>query len=137
MDSNFLIIDLNKCFECNEPKDDMHHIIPKSKGGKKTIPLCSKCHGIVHDRDFVKHRKLLLDGVARAKKEGKYKGRIKGTVDCTETVLNKHKKTVEAINLNPNLSLRKIAKLVTDDTYSVTPNTILRIKKILLTYNNN
>jgi hypothetical protein len=131
MDSNFLLIDLNKCFECNEPKDDMHHIIPKSKGGKKTIPLCAKCHGIVHDRDFVKHRKLMLEGIERAKKEGKYKGREKGTVNSMETVLNKHKKTVDAIKLNPKLSLRKIVKLVSDNEYKVSANTVKKIKYLI------
>lgn len=131
MGENILIVNLDKCFECGEPKDDMHHVIPKSKGGKKTIPLCSKCHGLVHDRNFVRHRKLMLEGIERAKQEGKYKGRAKGTVDSTETVLNKHKKTVNVIKSNPNLSTRKIAKLVIDDSYYVSPNTVLRIKKML------
>jgi hypothetical protein len=42
-----------QCFECGaEKKLHHHHVIPKSLGGKKTIPLCEKCHGLVHNRKF-------------------------------------------------------------------------------------
>ena len=39
------------CFECGvlaETHD--HHIIPASRGGKKTVPLCLSCHGSAHGR---------------------------------------------------------------------------------------
>jgi hypothetical protein len=39
------------CFECGvvaETHD--HHIIPASRGGKKTVPLCLACHGAAHGR---------------------------------------------------------------------------------------
>jgi len=53
-----LIIDLDKCFECghdNPINIEMHHVVPQSLNGTKTIPLCVKCHGLVHDRNFIKH----------------------------------------------------------------------------------
>jgi hypothetical protein len=39
---------IEKCFECGEVATERHHVIPRSKGGTKTVALCSKCHGLVH-----------------------------------------------------------------------------------------
>jgi hypothetical protein len=130
-----LTIDLSKCFECDEPMKDMHHVVPKSKGGKRTLPLCAKCHGLVHDRNFVKHRQLQREGVERAKAEGKFKGRKKGTTDSDEKVLKRHKKIVEAIKENPNSSLRIIANTVSNSEYSVSPNTVKKVKDCLIKRN--
>jgi hypothetical protein len=40
------------CFECGVETDCIHnhHVVPKSLGGTKTIPLCEKCHGLIHQR---------------------------------------------------------------------------------------
>jgi hypothetical protein len=38
-----------KCFECGNPAEHNHHVVPKSKLGTKTIPLCVSCHEKVHD----------------------------------------------------------------------------------------
>jgi hypothetical protein len=38
------------CFECGEMAEYQHHVIPKSKGGKRTVPLCGVCHAKVHGR---------------------------------------------------------------------------------------
>ena len=45
------IIDRSVCFECGGNADAEHHVVPKSLGGKKTIPLCNECHRIVHSCD--------------------------------------------------------------------------------------
>jgi hypothetical protein len=37
------------CFECGNIATENHHIVPKSLGGTKTVPLCSTCHMKVHD----------------------------------------------------------------------------------------
>ena len=59
------------CFECDQPADHQHHVIPKSRGGKRTIPLCTGCHGRVHERNFpVNHRTLTIEGLRRAKARG-------------------------------------------------------------------
>lgn len=39
---------MSACFECGEPAAHDHHVIPRSVGGTKTVPLCAKCHGLVH-----------------------------------------------------------------------------------------
>jgi len=36
------------CFECGRPAAYRHHVIPKSRGGTKTVPLCGACHALVH-----------------------------------------------------------------------------------------
>ena len=38
------------CFECRRKAAYRHHVIPKSRGGKKTVPLCWRCHSLVHGR---------------------------------------------------------------------------------------
>tara|TARA_R110000803_G_scaffold94110_10_gene161632 strand:- start:1995 stop:2321 length:327 start_codon:yes stop_codon:yes gene_type:complete len=38
------------CFECGSTENiEKHHVVPRSKGGKKTIPLCARCHDKVHE----------------------------------------------------------------------------------------
>jgi len=37
------------CFECSGPSTVQHHVVPKSKGGTKTLPLCDECHAKAHD----------------------------------------------------------------------------------------
>ncbi len=128
----FLKIDLSICFECGEPKKDMHHIVPKSKGGKKTIPLCAKCHGLVHDKDFVKHRQLQKEGVERAKKRGIYKGRKKGTGQTKDEVLKNYIPIIKSLTDNPKLSLAKVAIECSKDMgKTVSPNTVRKVKNLL------
>lgn len=38
-----------ECFECGASADEYHHVVPQSVGGTKTVPLCGKCHCLVHD----------------------------------------------------------------------------------------
>ena len=43
-----------QCFECGYPSEHLHHVVPKSRGGKKTIPLCALCHSLVHETNLLK-----------------------------------------------------------------------------------
>tara|TARA_R110000824_G_C14728609_1_gene626020 strand:+ start:66 stop:527 length:462 start_codon:yes stop_codon:yes gene_type:complete len=45
---------MEKCFECNNPAQAQHHVVPKVLGGTKTIPLCDDCHSKVHDSKMLK-----------------------------------------------------------------------------------
>jgi len=63
------------CFECGKSAHHAHHVVPKSKGGTRTIPLCRKCHGKVHNRNFECHSELTKKGVERAAKNGRKGGR--------------------------------------------------------------
>jgi hypothetical protein len=59
------------CFECGiDGEIHNHHVVPKSKGGTKTVPLCTICHGKIHDRNFLNHKQLTIQGLANAKKRG-------------------------------------------------------------------
>lgn len=48
------------CFECDRPMDVWHHVVPKSRGGKKTIPLCNSCHSIIHNKDLTKVQDVFI-----------------------------------------------------------------------------
>jgi len=38
-----------KCFNCGMKAEHNHHVVPRSKGGIKTVPLCNSCHSKVHN----------------------------------------------------------------------------------------
>lgn len=64
---------MKKCFECEKTEDlQEHHIIPKSKGGTKTVTLCYECHMKAHGRTGkgLNHKRLTKEGLARAKAKG-------------------------------------------------------------------
>lgn len=65
------------CFECSQPAKHAHHVVPYSKGGTRTVPLCEECHGKVHGINFYDHRKAVKEGLARARLNGKHLGRPK------------------------------------------------------------
>lgn len=70
---------INPCFECAKPATEMHHVIPRSKGGTKTVPLCHECHGLVHDmKRPMNHAELTKAGLEKAKERGVIGGRPKG-----------------------------------------------------------
>jgi len=51
-------------FECGSPSEFDHHVVPLSRGGTATVPLCRDCHGKAHDamtprmltRDALQHK---------------------------------------------------------------------------------
>lgn len=38
------------CFECDGAAEHQHHVVPRSRGGTQTVPLCHDCHDLVHFR---------------------------------------------------------------------------------------
>ena len=67
----------NKCFECEIIEDlQQHHVVPKSRGGTKTVTLCHSCHMKAHGRDSkgLDHSRLTKEGQARARANGKVIG---------------------------------------------------------------
>ncbi len=120
------IVYKEKCFECGKDNTIIHyhHIIPEIRGGKNTIPLCSTCHGLVHDRNFDHHRELQRLGIERAKLQGKYKGRKPGSKETVNEYLNKER-TLEIKNLLDNgYGVREICR-----TLKCSPNSIYKFKK--------
>jgi hypothetical protein len=66
-----------ECFECGKQAKHEHHVVPKTLGGTKTVPLCEECHSKVHNKDL-SVSKLQKEAVKRTielfKKEGKQWG---------------------------------------------------------------
>lgn len=59
-----------KCWECELETDEIHHhhVIPRSRGGKKTVPLCLNCHGKAHHRKkSMASGSLIKEGLERKK----------------------------------------------------------------------
>jgi len=66
-----ITIDTDICFECGEPSGEMHHVIPKVRGGTRTIPLCVECHCKVHGlKNRPEHKRLTIEGLQKAKARG-------------------------------------------------------------------
>lgn len=53
------------CFECGKPSVCDHHVIPKSFGGTKTVPLCGDCDHKIHGN----RGRLTLDFFLQRKRE--------------------------------------------------------------------
>lgn len=66
------------------------------------------------------------EGIALAKLNGTYKGRIKGTIETPQQVLDKHKEVVKY--LKQRQSLRNVAKLA-----GVSLGTVQKVKRLLTT----
>lgn len=67
------MIDDSGCFECGATEDiHQHHVVPRLRGGAKTIPLCYRCHLKAHGQDGkgLNHSLLVKQGMERAKKRG-------------------------------------------------------------------
>ena len=59
------------CFECNKPAEGGHHVVPKSRGGIKEVPLCGECHAKAHHAaQNMAHATLTREGLQRAKARG-------------------------------------------------------------------
>lgn len=71
-------MEAQSCFECGKPSAHAHHVVPKTKGGTRTLPLCVECHSKVHGRQLV-HSELIRHGQAVARANGvKWGGSTKG-----------------------------------------------------------
>ncbi len=60
---------MRECFECGTTEDIQdHHVVPRLRGGTKTVPLCYSCHCRAHGRDSkgLEHRRLISEGIKRA-----------------------------------------------------------------------
>ena len=80
------------CFECGSTDNiEHHHVVPKVLGGTKTVPLCIKCHSLVHQKDFTKFRELAKKGIQKKIRETGQWGRTKGSKESTEKFLSKEK----------------------------------------------
>jgi hypothetical protein len=68
------------CFECGRAAAALHHVVPESRGGTRTVPLCLGCHAKVHGAgdDWMELPALQRAGIERARARGAYGGRRGG-----------------------------------------------------------
>ena len=63
---------MDKCFDCDSVNDiHQHHVVPRSLGGTRTVPLCSRCHGLVHGRDMTRGAVLTRQALAHKRATGR------------------------------------------------------------------
>ncbi len=70
----------DKCFECETTEDlHQHHVVPRSRGGTKTVALCHSCHMKAHGRDgnASNSKKLIIDGLRKKRLAGQIQGNPK------------------------------------------------------------
>jgi len=129
------------CQGCKIYTEDIHkhHIVPKVLGGidedSNIVNLCESCHGKVHGRNMLNHRKLTKEGLKKAKARGqvlgaydkndknRFIGRTGTKEDCVKAATAKKQyANAKAVNyykpifymLDPDrkLSGRKMAKVL-------------------------
>jgi len=62
-----------KCWECEQETNDIHHhhVVPRCRGGTKTVPLCVSCHSKAHHRKKnMNTGQLTREGIARRRAKG-------------------------------------------------------------------
>tara|TARA_B100000287_G_scaffold371124_1_gene368980 strand:+ start:158 stop:940 length:783 start_codon:yes stop_codon:yes gene_type:complete len=122
----------NKCFECDSDKNIVHHhVVPKSLGGTKTIPLCEDCHGLVHNKNLTHMNELRLKKQRKIAEEGffpigacPFGYRIKGSQG--KKVLEIHSKEAEIVSY----IFKKTHELVEQNLYSKTMITQTVLKSL-------
>ena len=67
---------LGGCFECGRVAAHEHHVVPRSKGGTKTVALCEKCHNLVHGLKFMDHARLTREALQRKRSRKERTGGI-------------------------------------------------------------
>lgn len=64
-----------KCFECGDDATTNHHVVPRSRGGRNTVPLCDKCHGLAHGRKM-STRHLTREALRKKRESGERVGQV-------------------------------------------------------------
>jgi hypothetical protein len=87
------------CFECDQPAEHDHHVVPVSRGGTKTVPLCGPCHAKAHHRDGnMAHTHLtkaaMQAKIARGERCGKVRYGYDLAADGTTLVRNEREQRV-------------------------------------------
>ena len=104
------------CFDCGKKSEYHHHVIPKSKGGKKTVPLCASCHSKIHECLSLRTAELTRDALRVRRENGmKTGGDIPFGYQVNKGNLIKDESEQKAIRLILNLkkkgeSLRGICR---------------------------
>ncbi len=122
-------IDDTRCFECGSTENiHQHHIVPKSKGGTMTIPLCQSCHSKVHGEHMMKIQTLAWETRRKQIEEHKRLGtehpyrRPVGSKESPEKFLQKKKNQKILECVSQGMTYRDIQRLL-----NVSPKTISKV----------
>lgn len=131
------------CFECGKPAEYNHHVVPRSRGGTRTVPLCAACHGKAHD---ITMKNLTSCAMQKLKAAGLYTG---GKVlygyrkgEEGELITNEEEQAVISIMMNyhnQGMGLQKIARhvgLLDIRTRAGTDFTATQVRQIVLNVKN-
>lgn len=144
-----MIIEDNICFECEKCTPiHNHHVVPKVFGGTKTVPLCEKCHGIIHGMNFLNHGKLIKAGLNKSKIKGVKLGNPKNLTNksreksiktrTNKALLDKNNiKAVLEINFlkeNYKFGFNKIAKKLNDNNFKTSKGNLFTSCSVRLLY---
>ena len=123
-----IVIQRHKCFECDSTENiHEHHVVPKTLGGIKTIPLCGSCHGKVHGKNFgLEWKRLQREGIQKARLAGVYSGRKKGATESKEVFLQKPKTKDIIKDLRDGCTVREIMRM-----RKCSPGLVMKVKKLI------
>jgi DNA invertase Pin-like site-specific DNA recombinase len=112
--------------------------VVSEKEGLKTIidgkpnPIASLLIGVlgsIAEFELSRMKDRQREGIAKAKEQGRFLGRSKGSTQSDETFLNKHHKVVKLLKAG-----RSIRSIANDKTVGVSAPTVVKAKKILGLY---
>ena len=86
-----------KCFECEKQAHHNHHVVPRSRGGRRTVPLCRKCHGLIHEMEMSEMARVAWE---KRRRSGKRYGTIPWGMKQGKTRLvkcEKEQRVIQAI----------------------------------------
>jgi len=104
---------MSGCFECGSADNiQQHHVVPQIKGGSKTVPLCERCHGLVHD---VSIKSLTAEAIALKKQQRLAYNHPPLGFDAVDGRLVENEREQKIVRMifamrRRNLSLHKIAE---------------------------
>ncbi len=67
---------LEACFECGRPSEYEHHVVPRSLGGTKTVPLCGLCHAKIHELKTINTRELTRRALQQKRQRRELTGQL-------------------------------------------------------------
>ena len=111
---------VDHCFECQRPAEYRHHVVPRSMGGEKTVPLCGPCHGKVHDKKFMSISSLTRKAMQHMKEQGQYTGgKVPYGFHLVDGELVEHEGEQKNIRIirkyrESGMTLRKIAEVLAE-----------------------
>ena len=114
-----------RCFECRATGETHdHHVVPRSRGGTRTVPLCLACHAKAHHRGKSMASGRLTSAAMQAKKErGECTGNPPYGYRSEEGMLRTNPAEVALVDAivaarNRGLSMRAIAAELSEAGYT-------------------